>query len=549
MTAVWGSTEKRTLFSILEDTAARDANKRVLWFGDQAVTAGELLERSIATSNALGELGVQRGDKVAVLMANAPEHLYTAFAAGSLGAVEMATNTAYKGDFLSGLLRKIETKVVLVDADLAPNIAAIADELPNLTTVLVRDRPGVDTTGLALPSRVSVHPMSILLEGESRKLEADGGRWDEPSTIQYTSGTTGPSKASLMSQNFVVNWVHEMAKWWVKSPHDVFYASGLPLFHGLAKGLGALAAVYGGATCVLEERLSISTFWARVREMHVTATACPEAVLIMLWNLERSELEADNSLHTIVAAPIPADLLRSMEERWGVRMVGQYALSEAVPLVVGGIDEPLKVGTSGKVKSDLFDVRCFDENDEEVPVGEVGEVVVRPKKPKIMFDGYYGDEAATLATWRNLWFHTGDMAKFDEDGNFIFVDRKKDYIRRRAENISSFEVERAAMRFAGIAQVAACGVKSDMGEEEVKICVVAAPGASLSLEDLFVHCYENMPYYAVPRYIELVDTLPLTPSGKVQKALLREAGVTAATWDAAAAGFNVSRSGLTRPTG
>jgi crotonobetaine/carnitine-CoA ligase len=386
--------------------------------------------------------------------------------------------------------------------------------------------------------------MSVLLEGEREKLNADGGRWDEPCSIQYTSGTTGPSKASLMSQNFVVNWVREMARWWAQSPSDVFYASGLPLFHGLAKGLGALAAVYAGATCVLEERLSISTFWERVHEVGATATACPEAVLMMLWNLESTDLERTNPLRSVIAAPIPTDLLRPMEERWQVRMIGQYALSEAVPLVVGGLEEPLKVGTSGKVRTELFDVRIFNEDDEEMPTGEAGEVVVRPRQPKIMFDGYYGDDDVTRSTWRNLWFHTGDIGKFDAEGNFIFVDRKKDYIRRRAENISSFEVERAVMRFPNVAQVAAVGVPSELGEEDVKVCVVVGSGVVIDPTELLQHCVENMPYYAVPRYIEFVASLPITPSGKVQKHQLRAAGVTPGTWNRDAEGFAVTRDGI-----
>jgi crotonobetaine/carnitine-CoA ligase len=215
-------------------------------------------------------------------------------------------------------------------------------------------------------------------------------------------------------------------------------------------------------------------------------------------------------------------------------------------LIDGGVDAPLEPGTSGKVKSEYFDVRIFNESDEEVSPGTVGEVVVRPRRPKIMFDGYYGDADATVAAWSNLWFHTGDLGSLDTEGNFRFFDRKKDYIRRRAENISSFEVQRAALNYPPVIDVAAVGVPSELGEEEVKVCLVLAAGAEFDPVDFLAHCVSNMPYYAVPRYVEVVDALPLTPSGKVAKHLLRSSA-GGRIWDREAEGYAVDRKvGLVR---
>lgn len=543
----WGKANRDTVFGLLEKAASTQPDKVALVFEDGAVTYSELLKRSCAVANSLHELGIGEGDRVALLMENSAEHIYTLFGCAAIGAVELATNTAYRGDFLCELFRKVHVKMVLVDAELAKNVTAVAGDLPDLQTMLVKtdDAGLLDSFG---SSGMSVQSMTVLAEGADDRIESGiRAAWDLPSTIQYTSGTTGPSKASVMSQNFVVNAGREYSPWWYRDSSDVFYTA-LPLFHGLAKLLGVMTAVYNTATCVVDRRFSLSRFWDRILETGSTGTACPEAVLIMLWNLERGAAEISNPLHTMVAAPIPEDLRPDMEKRWGVRLVGQYSLSEATPVVVGGIDAPLKPGTSGTVRRDLFDLRIFNNDDEEVPVGEVGEVVLRPVKPRIMFDGYIGDEAATLKTWRNLWFHTGDLGKLDEDDNFTFVDRKKDYIRRRAENISSFEVERAITRHPAVAQASGIGVKSEFGEEEVKVCVVLADSQAVTHDELLEHCVENMPYYAVPRYIEIVDSLPLTPSGKIRKQELRDRGLTGNTWDCEAHGYKVDRQGLHRIT-
>jgi crotonobetaine/carnitine-CoA ligase len=542
----WGKARRDTVFGMLEHSAIEQPDKVALIFDSGPITYRQLIERSYAAANSLVELGIGPGDKVALLMENSPEQVYTLFGCAAIGAVELATNTAYRSDFLSSLLHRVDAKMMLVDASLAKYVTAVADDLPELKTMLVRD-DGTESIAEAASGNLSVLPMTVLAEGETDRVTTGiQGKWDEPSSIQYTSGTTGPSKAALMSQNYMVNISREYSGWWYREPDDRFF-TGLPMFHGLAKVLGVMGAVYRTGSCVIDKNFSLSGFWDRALETRATSTACPEAVLIMLWNMERGQAEANNTLRTMVGAPIPADLLRDMEKRWDLRLICQYSLSEASPFVVGGVDEPLIPGTSGKVQRHLFDVRIFNEDDEELPVGEVGEVVCRPLEPKIMFDGYCGDDAKTLDTWRNGWFHSGDLGKIDEDDNFTFADRKKDYIRRRAENISSFEVERAVTRHPAVAQATAVGVKSEFGEEEVKIFVILAPSETLTPDDLLEHCVEHIPYYAVPRYIEFVDDLPLTPSGKVRKQELRDIAITPNTWDCEANGYKVSRKGLSRP--
>jgi len=228
-----------------------------------------------------------------------------------------------------------------------------------------------------------------------------------------------------------------------------------------------------------------------------------------------------------------------MAARWGCKFESNYGLSEAAPVTRSGPDIALRPGSSGKIVSEWFDLRIVDDDDIEVPVGGVGEVVIRPRAPHVMFDGYYRNPEATVEKYRNLWFHTGDLGRLDEDGYFYFVDRKDDYLRRRGENISSFEVEAAIVRHPDVIEAAVVGVDSQMLEQEVKAVVVVRPGAALDAEQIARFCIDAVPYFAVPRYIELLDDLPRTPSGKVEKHKLRAQG-TRSSWDREAAGIVLS---------
>jgi crotonobetaine/carnitine-CoA ligase len=249
-------------------------------------------------------------------------------------------------------------------------------------------------------------------------------------------------------------------------------------------------------------------------------------MILMLWNLP--EKADDPELKFLAGAPIPAELHRRIEERYGCRIVTMYGLTEAFPLAVWGIGDEGVPGSAGRT-SRLFDVRIFDDHDAEVAPGEPGEIVCRPCAPQVMFKGYHHNPAATVAHWRNGWFHTGDLGRIDDNGFLFFVDRKKDAMRRRGENISSFEVEQSVLKHPGVVDVAAHAVPSEFGEDDVKIVVVC--GRAVTPQELYEHCLERMPRFAVPRYIEIVDDLPRNAVGRVLKYVLRERGVTANTWD------------------
>jgi crotonobetaine/carnitine-CoA ligase len=534
----WSTSERLTLDRAVDEQAMREADKVCAILQDEPVTYAEMAGRSTSVANGLLDLGVGHGDSVALLSQNCPEMLYTWFGAGKIGALEVAINSSYRGEFLRHQLDNCQAKVVVTEEDLAPRVLELAGSLPELRTVVVRGK--TVPTELTAPSGITLLSTDDLLSFDSTTLGARRApSWEEPCSIIYTGGTTGPSKGAVLSHNYMVRAAQKFAGSLRSGPDDVIYTP-LPLFHLNAKAVTVLGSILTGQTGVIDRRFSVSRFWDRVRQYDATGISILGSMIMMLWNLPRSEADAQLPVRSMLASPIPAELHRAIEERYGLTITVMYGLSESAPLIFSSVDDPPVPGSSGKV-NEAFDVRLFDDDEGEVPVGEVGEVVCRPLEPHVMFDGYYRNEPATVTAWRNLWFHTGDLARFDDQGNFFFVDRKKDAMRRRGENISSYEVERAVLLHADVAEVAAHAVPSEFSEDDVKLCVILQPGSKPTHEAIMDHCVANMPAFATPRYIEFVDDLPRSPVGRVLKYELRERGKTETTWDREEVGYVVPR--------
>jgi crotonobetaine/carnitine-CoA ligase len=281
-------------------------------------------------------------------------------------------------------------------------------------------------------------------------------------------------------------------------------------------------------------RFSVSNVWPEVERTGATIASILGGMggLLSLAPDSDAALRCVGQIHTVRGNPFTEETKKIWRERFGAKHVGGngYGLTEAcvvTSLPGGAYAAP---GSSGKRIAD-FDVRIVDELDREVPAGTAGEIIVRPQRPDIMFMGYWRRPEDTVKLLRNLWFHTGDIGKFDDEGFFYFVDRKKDYLRRRGENISSFEMEAAFSAHPDIAEVAVHAVPSDKGEDDVKVTAVLRPGSTLAAADLFRWSADAVPYYALPRYIEFRETLPKNPQGRVLKYLLRDEGKTASTWD------------------
>jgi crotonobetaine/carnitine-CoA ligase len=358
-------------------------------------------------------------------------------------------------------------------------------------------------------------------------------------SILYTSGTTGPSKGAILSHHYYYYNLISAIHWMRHTEDDVLYTC-LPFFHANASICSVYTALMAKATFAMGKRFSLTTFLDEIAMCKATHTNVMGSILVLLMKQEPKPDDAHNTLKVINSVPLIPESLE-FEKRFGVKLIGMFGATETCICIASPFGEVTKPDSCGKALPQ-YDCRIFDDNDMECAPGVKGEIVVRGKEPFIQMEGYYNMPEATLKTFRNLWYHTGDFGMRDEDGYFYFLDRKKDAIRRRGENISSYEVEEVANSHPAVLESAAVAVKdAEMTEDEVKICVILKKGQKLAPEELINFCKERMAYYMVPRYVDFMDEFPKTPNQKIQKFILRDKGLTSETWDREKAGMKVER--------
>jgi carnitine-CoA ligase len=545
----WISGEQHTITSLLDRRLADDPGSQYLDVCGVPFTAAEVNRTACKLANSLHELGVRPADRVASLIENSPEALLSWFAAIRGGSIAVPINTAYKGQYLRHQLGDSGARVVIVQRTLADRVAAVIGDLPELEHVIVvddREEPGagqpIDAT-----DKVAVHEWDELLQVDDATPNVTI-RPSDLGTFIYTGGTTGPSKGCMLSHNYHEALARQIGICWERTADDVVWTP-LPLFHYNALVTAVLGSLVFGGRGAIYRRFSVSNFWPEMNRVGATITSTLGTMAYLLaHDTGRPEMpksgapEANTSLRLLGAAPLPEEVDNRLRERFGVdTFSGAFGLTEAslVSWQPPGVRN--KPNAAGVLNDEYFDVRLFDDNENEVPRGEKGEIVVRPKRAHIMFEGYWGRPDATVEATRNLWFHTGDIARLDEDGFLFFVDRKADYLRRRGENISSFEVESILMGHGALADVAVCAVPSQMSEDDLKITATVKEGAAITEEELFRWCVDQLPYFALPRYVEFRAELPRSPVGRVLKRTLRDEGVTPTTWDAEAAGVTYEK--------
>ena len=534
----WSVSKRETIPSSLAHWADVSADKVCTWFEDQPVTYAEMEQRSTAVANSLAESGVRAGDTVGLLLSNCAEFAYIWFGAAKLGAVIVPINLHYKGAYLAHQLGTARTRIVVAEASLAGRVVDVATQLPDMTHLFVR--VDADTATLLQIADVHVAMVDELLAGDPNRLSVPRlASWDDPSVILFTSGTTGPSKGGVATQNYLIEASRNLYLQMGGTEHDVSW-SPLPLFHANAMCKTVLGPLLFGATGALDKKFSVSRFWESVHKFDATMVSILGSLLQMMWNQPESDLERNNPIRALHSVPIPKEIHRGVETRWNVTLFSSYGLGEAFPVINTSIDDPAPPGSAGK-PLDSFEVRLFDDDDHEVAVGEVGEFVVRPTRPHVMFEGYFNNPEATVQAWRNLWFHTGDFGRKDDNGFFAFVDRKKDALRYRGENISSFEVENAINTHPVVAESAVYAVPSEFSEDEVMVTLSLKPGKTLDMIEFMGHCERNLPYFSVPRFVAIVEDFDRNPSGKILKNELRETGITDGCWDREVAGYKVRR--------
>ena len=374
--------------------------------------------------------------------------------------------------------------------------------------------------------------------------EPDDGdlHYGDTSAILWTSGTTGRSKGVMQSHNVWLLAALSGIKTFDVRDDDVVY-NCLPMYQSAAWVANVYRALVAGIPCAMDAAFSASEFWDRTRHYGATSVFTLGAMHMFLLNAPPKDDDADNPVRVAGFVPTPDHLIPVFKERFGIEEISQgFGQSEVFGLLNRTPGRAYTANALGD-ETEYVEVKLLDDDDNEVAVGEPGEFCVRPKQPFAIFNGYFGNPEATVRAWRNLWYHTGDLGRRDENGDYFFVDRKQDFIRYKGRNISSFAVEAALSGHEAVLQCAVHGVTSAEleAEAELKACVILKPGTEATPEELCRFVNDTAPYFFVPRYVEIVDALPQTPTGRVQKFKLRERGVTPETWDGRAEGFEIKR--------
>jgi crotonobetaine/carnitine-CoA ligase len=403
--------------------------------------------------------------------------------------------------------------------------------------VVVLDEGGAaPPAGFAAP----VTDYADLEKGSDAPVEADV-RFTDTFGLFYTSGTTGPSKGNIFTHCNALSGPLARVQFFGYQRDDVLYVC-LPVFHGNALFGGCIPALVADCTVALSRRFSASNFWKEVRAVGATKFNLLSSMVNFLWTQPPSPDDDDGITRQTTMVPIPEFGLE-FAKRFNLQLTSVYALSDygnATVLPPGF--PPEKFRSAGQPRPQM-DVAILDDDDLPVPTGQVGEICLRAREPWIAAQGYYNMPEATLKAYRNLWFHTGDRGSFDADGYLYFADRKKDAMRRRGENVSSWEVERIVAKHPAIEEVAAFGVRAETSEEEVMVAIVLRPGAGIDLPEFVRFCADNMAYFMVPRFVEIVGELPKTLTQKVQKYLLQKSAQErlGEIWDREKAGIKVTR--------
>jgi carnitine-CoA ligase len=528
---VWRTGSQSTIPELLMQRLESDPDSQYLDVCGDSVSAAAVYDVCARLATSLCSMGINPGDRVATLIENSIEAVYAWWGIILSGGIAVPINTAYKGEYLRHQLADSGSRVIIVAAEFLGRLEAVAPSVKSLQHVVAigETRPKIKNTSTAL--------WTDLLQSDATPPQLNT-KPSDLGTFIYTGGTTGLSKGCMLSHNYHEALTRQIGICWERTSDDVVWTP-LPLFHFNAITTAVMGPLVFGGRSAIYRRFSVSNFWPEMNRVGATITSTLGTMAYLLaHDVDRPEMprsgapEANTSLRLLGAAPMPVEVDDIMKNRFGLTTFSAaYGVTEASLISwqpPGGYNKP---NAAGVINDEYFDVRIFDDEDNEVPRGSRGEIVIRPKRPDVMFTGYWGRPDVTVETSRNWWYHTGDVGIIDDDNFLFFVDRKADYLRRRGENIASFEVESIIMGQGQIADVAVHAVPSPMSEDDLKITATLVDGANLTEEELFLWCVEQLPYFALPRYIEFRKELPRSPVGRVLKRELRDEGATAASWD------------------
>ncbi|KAA0233533.1 MAG: Crotonobetaine/carnitine--CoA ligase [Acidimicrobiales bacterium] len=509
-----------TLRGVIEEQAEAQGDRPFLYFEDRVLPYAELDRLVNRVANGLLERGASPGTGVAIMMPNSPEWILVYFATQKLGAYAVPVNVALKGEGLRHVLDHSDSTFLVTAPECTAAVAAVLPETPGIEHVVVHtgDAPGdwERPTGW--------HALADLMEAPDRSPDAKLDL-DAISSLMYTSGTTGAPKG-VINRYSSTNITGIRALAGMLQPDEVPYTC-LPLFHANALFLTTVRSLVLGLPMVLSRRFSASRFWDEIRRYEVTTFNSLGAMIPILMKQPERPDDADNPVRVVFSAACPADVWPAFEERFAVRLIEAYAAVDGGGFIVMNFGQSPK----GSIGTPMNPFRIVDDDGNDVPAGVSGELLFEVDDPEARRVEYYRNEAASDDKIKDGWLHTGDLVHADEAGNLYFDDRKTDSLRRRGENVSSWEVERAISQHPAVLESAVFGVPSELAEDEVMAVVVLKEGHEAAPEDIVACAAENLASFAVPRYIEFRPSLPKTETHRVQKSVLKNEGITARTWD------------------
>ncbi|MCL5960774.1 MAG: AMP-binding protein [Chloroflexi bacterium] len=518
---------ERTLPYILEDKARTAGSKVFVRYKDEAVTYEELNKRSNQIANTLiKEINVNKGDKIAVMLPNCADYVVVQFGIAKSGGVQVPVSTQSTGDMLAHMLNISGAEILIIDSQFLHLLLPIRNKLEYLKKIIIY--PQRDGEGPKIGREYEAISYEDLFKGETSSPQIVVSRSD-PVDIFFTSGTTGVSKGVVLPHNHHYHFGAVIAQWARMGGEDCFYIC-LPFYHGVTQYMSVMPAMLAEGSIAIVERFSASKYWDDLRKYNATVSWAVYTMPSVLMKQPEMEDDGDNPMRVLCTIGIAPDLVEPFEKRFGVKVLDMYGSTEQEAIAFTPYEEK-RYGAVGPVNDKHFDVRIFDANDEELPPGEIGEIVSRPKEPYTQMMEYCNMPRETLRMFRNLWLHSGDLG-YIKDSWLYFIGRDKDAIRRRGENISSFEVERLVLHSDAVEECAAIPVSTELGEDDIKVVVVPKAGHSVAPQQLLAFCKNSMAKYMVPRYIEVRERLPKTPTEKIEKVRLKEEGVTLDTWDA-----------------
>lgn len=532
---------ERTIGHIVEDKGITHGNSTFMFFKDAEYSYKKLHEESNRIANALKEMGIRKGDKVVTILPNLPEYLYIWWGIVKLGAVNVPINNNYRGAGLVDVINRCDAKMAFVHEGLIlDRFRAVQGDLELMNQVIVaHSLEGRPSTVEERNIRFNSYSLKDLMLAPADSPGIDVFNYD-PASIDYTSGTTGRPKGAVLSHEYMVYFAEHKVMHMETGPQDVIY-NCLPMFNLTGEVETCFAAFLADGKFALSEGFNPKTFWDDIRKYNCTEFVSMGGVFSLVEKEPPKPDEADNPLKKMYIIPCRPDFEQRIKKRFNIEhMVEIFGQTESGISAYRDLHNPV-LGSAGRAHCD-YQIKIFDEHDNEVPSGTEGEIVIRPLKSHIILEEYYKMPDKTAEAMRNCWWHTGDIGKMDENGNLFFIRRKQECIRVRGNFISNTDIEQVVNSHDAILESAVYGVPDNTGEEEdVMVAIKLKEDAILIPEDLLRHVEKNVPYYAVPRYVRFVTDFEKTPTMRIIRVGLQKEGVVPGIWDRRKTGFKLSR--------